>query len=75
MPGWTCKAFPEGIPEAILNRAFDHSEAVGIDKGITYKSKEFKGANTDNENHAENVLAMSFWQRHSPLHDYTKLHD
>lgn len=40
--GWTCKAFPKGIPIGIMNRKIDHREELkGVDNGFTYEGKVF----------------------------------
>lgn len=31
--GWTCKAFPQGIPEVILKRRMNHKEVIDIYPG------------------------------------------
>lgn len=38
--GTTCKAFPERIPDAILNGDDDHKKPFPGDNGITFKQKE-----------------------------------
>lgn len=42
---WTCKAFPEGIPQVIASGEFDHSEGYPGDKGIRFKAID--GENED----------------------------
>jgi len=38
--GLTCKAYPEGIPEAILEGKIDHNKPYSGDHGIQFKSKK-----------------------------------
>jgi len=35
----TCKAFPEGIPDDILDGKDDHTQPVRGDRGIRYESE------------------------------------
>jgi len=35
--GWTCHAFPEGIPSAILEGENDHTEPFEGDNGIQFE--------------------------------------
>ena len=37
--GAICKAFPEGIPDAILTGEFDHRKPYKGDKGIQYEER------------------------------------
>lgn len=36
---FTCKAFPEGIPEAIINNETDHTQPIEGDHGLQFKEK------------------------------------
>lgn len=47
--GWTCKAFPEGIPYSILTRVTDHREVIeGYQEGnYVYDSKVIDGGDGD----------------------------
>ena len=36
---WTCDAFPDGIPEAILDDEVDHRQPVPGDHGIQFEAK------------------------------------
>lgn len=36
--GWTCEAFPKGIPNAIINNEVDHRNPVDGDHGLQFKS-------------------------------------
>ena len=36
--GATCKAFPDGIPDAILTGEHDHHKPYGGDNGILFKA-------------------------------------
>jgi hypothetical protein len=38
-PDLACKAFPDGIPAAILTGAFDHTEEYPGDGGIRYEPR------------------------------------
>lgn len=40
--GATCKAFPSGIPDAILTGEHDHHRPYKSDKNIQYKAIEIK---------------------------------
>lgn len=42
--GFTCEAFPAGIPEAIIYGAADHHLPFEGDQGIQYAPKEDAGA-------------------------------
>ena len=44
--GWTCHAFPLGIPAAILTNRFDHRQRHPGDKGILYEPGEPPAAGT-----------------------------
>lgn len=35
--GWSCKAYPEGIPEPIFNEEHDHREPYKGDNGIRFE--------------------------------------
>jgi hypothetical protein len=37
---WTCKAYPEGIPEEIFNGEIDHRKPYKGDNGIIYEMIE-----------------------------------
>ncbi len=39
--GWTCSAFPEGIPQEILENRFNHREPHPGDRGIQFWSSRF----------------------------------
>jgi len=38
-PGYTCAAFPDGIPEAILHGDHDHRKPYPGDRGILFEPK------------------------------------
>jgi hypothetical protein len=42
--GWTCKAFPDGIPEEIYSGEFDHKKEFKNDEvndnGVRYEKKK-----------------------------------
>lgn len=42
LTGWTCKAYPEGIPRAILMRAWHHTQP-GWKEKFVYEPKVFPG--------------------------------
>lgn len=40
--GWTCEAFPEGIPVAIVKGKRSHEDNVPGDNGIHYDARSYK---------------------------------
>lgn len=36
---WTCDAFPDGIPEAIIDDEVDHRQPIAGDHGIQFEAK------------------------------------
>lgn len=38
--GWTCAAFPDGIPDPIMNDEFDHRQSYPGDHGIQFAALE-----------------------------------
>ncbi len=38
---WRCTAFPDGIPEAILNGEADHRQPFPNDRGIRYQMADW----------------------------------
>ena len=39
-PGYRCKAYPDGIPEPIIDNAADHREPYDGDGGIQFAPKD-----------------------------------
>ena len=44
LEGLKCKAFPNGIPQEILEGSFDHTNSFKGDNGIVYEEIEVNGA-------------------------------
>lgn len=38
--GWTCAAFPNGIPKAIANGSFDHRNPYMGDRGVRWEPED-----------------------------------
>jgi hypothetical protein len=39
---WTCDAYPQGIPGAILSGDWDHTQPFPRDRGIRFERKNFR---------------------------------
>jgi len=49
----TCRAFPEGIPDAVLSGRIDHSEKIPEDNGLTFT--------LDDADELKKLLAMQYY--------------
>lgn len=43
-PGWRCEAFPDGIPQAIIDSTLDHREPVAGDHDLQFLARSAHAA-------------------------------
>lgn len=54
----TCKAYPDGIPEEVLNSSIDHREPYDDDQGIVFEQIP--------DMPAPHVFKLNLWQKAKP---------